>query len=392
MRRFLVIASLMSIVFAGAEGATPLPLTGRGWGWGEVTSGIDPSKFEPRLPSPILQTAADNPQQRACCVIPAPNPSPHGGGGFLADVAYIQPAQAEHAPSLDLKPLTALGKKLFSDPRLSKDGTMSCASCHDPKQAFTNPNPPSRPGVTDQRLRRDVPSLLNVAFATPLHHDGREPSLEVQILAPLFNEAEMANKTFDDLTDRLAANPEYAEAFDKAFASTPSITTLGQALAAYERSLIAETSAYDTSELPDKAKLGLKLFDGKAGCIACHAPPRFTANAFFNTGIGDQSEARRAAETPNAPTDRGREEVTHSREDRYKFRTPTLRNVELTAPYMHDGSLKTLEDVVAYYNTGGAADPEKDPRIKPLGLSDEEQRALVAFLKSLTSASFPGAK
>ncbi len=285
----------------------------------------------------------------------------------------------------------ALGAKLFSDPLLSKDGTMSCASCHDPKQAFTNPKPPVRPGMTDKRLRRDVPSLLNVAFANPLHHDGGEPSLEVQILAPLFNEAEMANTTFDDLTVRINAVEEYRSAFDEVFSELATIKNLGAALAAYERSLIAETSAYDTSELPDNVKAGLELFDGKAGCAACHAPPRFTANDFLNTGIGFASEIRRAAETPNAPMDRGREEVTHKREDRYKFRTPTLRNIELTAPYMHDGSIKTLEDVIAYYNTGGSVDPEKDPRIKPLGLTDDEQKALVAFLKSLTSSELPSA-
>lgn len=283
----------------------------------------------------------------------------------------------------------ALGAKLFSDPRLSSDGTMSCASCHDPKQAFTNPKPPSRPGVTDKRLRRDVPSLLGVKDVPLLDRDGGEPSLEVQILAPLFNETEMANTTFDDLTDCLAADPEYAEAFDNVFASRPTIQTLGRALAAYQRSLTAESSAYDTSELPDKAKAGLELFVGKAGCSACHAPPHFTAHDFLNTGIGFASEARRAAETPNALTDRGREEVTHSRGDRYKFRTPTLRNVELTAPYMHDGAIKTLEDVMAYYNAGGSADPERDARIKPLGLTDDEKKALVAFLKSLTASNLP---
>ena len=118
----------------------------------------------------------------------------------------------------------------------------------------------------------------------------------------------------------------------------------------------------------------------------------FTAHDFLNTGIGFQSEARRAVETPDAPADRGREEVTHIQEDRYKFRTPTLRNVELTAPYMHDGSIKTFEDVIAYYNAGGSDDLEKDPRVKPLGLSDEEQKALVAFLKSLTSSNLPGSE
>ncbi len=114
-----------------------------------------------------------------------------------------------------------------------------------------------------------------------------------------------------------------------------------------------------------------------------------TTNEFLNSGIGYRREARRAAETPDAPTDRGREEVTHNREDRYKFRVPTLRNVELTAPYMHDGSIKSLDEVVAYYNAGGSGDPQKDARIKPLGLTEEEQKQLVAFLKSLTSQTLP---
>ena len=385
MRLFFILASFVCIAFAGARGATPLPSTGRGWGWGEGTSGIDPGKFEPLLPSPTLRPAAINHQKPACCVTPTPYPSPQGGGDS------------------ELAQKIALGANLFSDPRLSKDGTMSCASCHDPKQAFTNPKPPVRPGVTDNRLRRDIPSLLNVAFFAPLHHDGGEPTLEMQILAPLFNEAEMANTTFDELTNRLAAIPEYREAFATVFRSAPTIETLGQALAAYERSLLAADSPFDRWRFAHNddavsldAKTGFGLYGGKAGCSQCHtlgetAAP-FTTNVFLNTGIGYQSEARRAAETPNALADRGREEVTHSRDDRYKFRTPTLRNVELTAPYMHDGSLKTLEDVVAYYNAGGSSDPDKDPRISPLGLSETEQKELVAFLKSLTAKEMPGAQ
>ena len=295
----------------------------------------------------------------------------------------------------------ALGAKLFSDPRLSIDGAMSCASCHDPAHAFTNPKPPVRPGVIDTRLRRDVPSLLNVAYATPLHHDGGEPSLEAQMLAPLFNAAEMGNTTFDDLSDRLAALAEYRNAFDKVFASRPTSENLGHALAAFERSLIAADSPFDRwsaggdeAALSPEASSGFKLFTGKAGCAACHPIDAqsaiFSANAFVNTGVGYMSEARRAAETPEALSDRGREEITHKREDRYKFRTPTLRNVALTAPYMHDGSLKTLDDVIAYYNAGGSVDPEQDARVKPLGLTEAEQKQLLAFLKSLTSSNLPG--
>jgi cytochrome c peroxidase len=295
----------------------------------------------------------------------------------------------------------ALGAKLFSDPRLSIDATISCASCHDPKQAFTNPNPPRRAGVADTRLRRDVTSLFNVAYASPLHHDGGEPSLEVQILAPLFNAAEMGNVTFRELTSRLAAIPEYRDAFQTVFGGPPTIETIGFAIANFERSLLAGNSPFDRWHLGGddtavdaEAKAGFTLFSGKARCNACHAlregAVTFTDNGFHSTGTGFRGEARSAAETPEASSDRGREEVTHKRDDRYKFRTPTLRNVELTAPYMHDGSLKTLEDVIADYNAGGSPDPEKDPRIKPLGLTDTEQKQLVAFLKSLTSKTLPG--
>lgn len=332
--------------------------------------------------------------------------------GVPPDAFKKAPLGLPPVPSPERNPPTpekiALGAKLFSDPRLSIDGTMSCASCHDPKQAFTNPNPPRRAGIADTRLRRDVSSLLNAGFAKPLHHDGSEPSLEVQILAPLFNPAEMGNTTFDDLTQRLAAIPEYREGFLVVFGAPLSIETLGHALASFERSLIAHGSPFDRwqegmlsengSERPSisiTAEAGFALFRGKAGCGVCHhtaepAVNMFTNNEFINTGIGFQSEARRAAETPNAPADRGREEVTHSHEDCYKFRVATLRNVELTAPYMHDGSLKTLEDVVAYYNAGGFPDPEKDSRIKPLGLTEAEQKQLIAFLKSLTSEKMPG--
>jgi len=295
--------------------------------------------------------------------------------------------------------IAALGAELFSDFRLSKDGTLSCASCHDPKLAFTNPRPPTRAGVKDERLRRDVPSLLGVRDVPLLHHDGREPSLELQILAPLFNPAEMANTTFGDLTARLNAIEGYRRTFDNVFGGPATIDNLGAAIAAYERTL--EPGRCSICELIEttggtqgmsRERDGLALFRGKAGCASCHvidghelSASRFTKHEFINTGIGFQSEARRAAETPEATTDRGREEVTHQRDDRYKFRVPTLRNVELTAPYMHDGSVMTLEAVVAYYNAGGSSDPEKDARIKPLGLTEAEERQLVAFLDSLTS-------
>jgi cytochrome c peroxidase len=336
-------------------------------------------------------------------------------GEFCAGMLFFAPVmfEASAEPNRVSQDTIALGATLFSDPRLSRDGTMSCASCHDPAHAFTTPNPPRRAGLSDARLRRDVPSLLGVKDVPLLHHDGSEPSLETQILAPLFNASEMANTTFEELTARINAVDEYRNAFDAAFGEPATIENLGAAIASYERSLRALGAPFDDwqgmifHELPAPdtgpaipVENGFALFTGKAGCVSCHAiggsvPPinaSFTNHDFINTGIGFESEQRRARETPDAPADRGREEVTHSHEDRYKFRTPTLRNVELTAPYMHDGSLKTLKDVIAYYNAGGSPDPDKDPRIKPLGLTAEEQQQLLAFLLSLTSESLPGAK
>lgn len=295
----------------------------------------------------------------------------------------------------------ALGKKLFFDPLLSRDATMACATCHDPAQAYTTRKPPVRsPPVIDQRLRRNVPSLLNVAYAAPLHHDGGEPTLEVQIFAPLFNAAEMANTGFDDLVARIAAKPEYRDAFASVFGGPPTIETIGYAIAGFERSLLAGNAPFDRwhygnedGAVSPEAKAGFALFTGKAGCATCHNIGEhaaiFTDNAFHDTGIGARSEAARAAANPALPSDLGREEITHNRADRYRYRTPGLRDVALTAPYMHDGSIETLEDVIAYYDAGGSREPAQDDRITPLELSPAEKRQLLAFLESLTSETIP---
>lgn len=298
-----------------------------------------------------------------------------------------------------------LGRSLFVDRRLSADGGMSCATCHVPEQAFTQTGRRTSAGRDGEALRRNAPSLLNVGFATPLMHDGAAPSLEAQVLTPLLDRREMANAAFADLEQRLASIPEYTQTFQDLFGAGPSMARIGEALAAYERTLVSGNSAFDRwkfggdeSALSETAKQGFALFSGKAGCVSCHAidtaSALFTDNRMHNTGVGAKAmvnaEAGVVRHVDSGTVDfgdvgdRGRHEITGDRGDLYRYRTATLRNVAVTGPYMHDGSLATLEDVVRFYNAGGFANSNLDPVIKPLGLNDQEIVALVAFLDSLT--------
>lgn len=301
-----------------------------------------------------------------------------------------------------------LGRKLFMDTALSANGRMACATCHVPEQGFTQNERATPAGADGRPLRRNAPTLLNVAFARPLMHDGAAPSLKVQVLTPLLHANEMANVSFSGLETRLSADPAYRNAFLTVYGQAPSMALIGDALAAYQQTLISGGSAFDrwkyggeADALSDEARRGFELFTGKAGCSGCHLvgakSALFTDNGMHRTGAGDASSELVAAANESVPTfdaidfassgERGRHEVTQRPEDLYKFRTPTLRNVAITAPYMHDGSLATLEDVLSFYNSGGGGAPDIDPRIKPLGLDDEEVAALVAFLKSLTGSN-----
>ncbi len=309
----------------------------------------------------------------------------------------------------------ALGRKLFFDRRLSRGGTQSCATCHAPEQAFTQNGRETSEGAGGQPLRRNAPGLLNVAHTQRLQHDGEAPSLETQILGPLFDPFEMGNATFGDLLGRIRGLPDYRGLFERTFGAPATIETVGQAIASYERSLLSANAPFDRwrygkdeATLGPEAKTGFALFSGKARCATCHLigerTALFTDQDFHDTGIGWRRDAarRRGAQDPGiasaaAPAarvgpafgrarqdDRGRIEVTADPRDLYKYRTPGLRNAAVTAPYMHDGSIATLGGVVRYYNEGGAADPNLDPAIRPLGLTGEEIAALVAFLESLT--------
>jgi cytochrome c peroxidase len=298
----------------------------------------------------------------------------------------------------------ALGQKLFTDKRLSGDSSFSCQDCHQPDHGFAVPVALG-PAYPTQSERRNSPSLVNVAYNRPLIWDGRAPDLEKQALGPVKNILHM-NNNVDLLVEQLKMEPPYRKAFAQAFGdSTVSAERIAFALASYERTLVFDGSPLDRymdgeREALDAAQQrGLGLFFGKAHCIQCHHGPNLTDNQFYNLGVPGitvnyspkilaaiRFDAQRMKLAGWALLDRdpGRELVTKDPADRGKFRTMGLRNIESSAPYMHNGALATLESVVGFYNGGGGEDPNKTPLLKPLGLSDEEQADLVAFLRALT--------
>jgi cytochrome c peroxidase len=267
-------------------------------------------------------------------------------------------------PAPDQNPLTAekivLGRKLFFDTRLSQDRSISCATCHDPARAFTDARKTAA-GIGGRTGNRRVPRLINLVYATSFFWDGRATSLEEQVMQPISNPKEMGMKVGE-----AAARLGLGE------------TEMRDALASYVRSILSGDAPYDrylagdTNALTDEQRSGLKLFRGKAGCTSCHLGPNFTDGAFHNTGIGWPDEGRAA--------------VTGSAADRGAFKTPGLREVARTPPYMHDGSLASLQDVIDYYDKGGNQNPNLDPEIRKLNLTQTEKAALVAFLHALNGA------
>ena len=274
-----------------------------------------------------------------------------------------------------------LGQHLFFDKQLSRDESISCATCHDPVQGFSN-GAMFAQGVAGAIGNRNVPSIVNRLFGQTQFWDGRAETLESQSLSPLFNSNEMAmNEKL--LLQRLNADAIYRKLFYDAFGSPePTVEGVSKALASFERTLLTEETAFDryewdgiTKALSDSEKRGLSLFRGKARCSICHIGTNFTDEKFHNIGAGEG----------NGQMDIGRAVVTGNSKDLGKFKTPSLRNIELTAPYMHDGSLAHLEDVIAFYDQGGRPNPNLDKEIKPLELSDTEKDDLLTFLKSLTA-------
>ncbi len=285
----------------------------------------------------------------------------------------------------------ALGRKLFYDKKLSRDNSVACASCHNPALGFSDGRRNSL-GVGT----RNAPTVVNAAYAPLQFWDGRAPSLEAQAAGPIANPVEM-DQAHDIWISNLYSDPAYKNAFWKAFGPGPA--TLGKvekALASYERTLISGDSPFDRYEYGgDKKALnaaairGLHVFlDPKKGnCAACHTIggkyALFTDGKFHNTGAGVDGEG--------VLTDVGRYLETRQERDRGAFKTPTLRNVALSAPYMHDGSLKTLKDVVDFYAGNGNSNPDLDPQMKVIKLSGQDRADLVEFLKSLTGKMPPDA-
>ncbi|RDI95474.1 methylamine utilization protein [Meiothermus sp. QL-1] len=275
-----------------------------------------------------------------------------------------------------------LGRRLFYDPRLSKDGRVACASCHRPEFAFSDGGNPVSTGVFGRKGSRNAPTLTNVAFRQRLFWEGRSPRLELQAVGPLTAHHEMGMEP-EELAARLSAIPEYARAFQEVFGEPPSLRTVAFAIAAFERTLLSFNSPFDRYQAGDDQALseaalrGMELFFSERGdCFHCHVGPDFTDDEPRNNGLYTVYK------------DIGLAQATGRDEDVGKFKTPTLRNVALTAPYMHDGSKKTLREVVEHYNRGGEPNLNADPLIRPLGLSEAEIDDLVAFLESLTDTSF----
>lgn len=312
----------------------------------------------------------------------------------------------------------ALGRRLFFDRRLSLNDTLSCAMCHVPEQGFANNELATAVGIEGRTVRRNSPTILNVGYPTRLFHDGRESRLEHQVWGPLLARNEMGNVSVGSVIDRIREIADYEARFETAFPGRGlAIETLGMAIASYERTLVAGDSPFDrwyfekdAAAIGEEARRGFELFAGRAGCIGCHPVAEthalFTDDRLHNTGIGyrasmlDEAPQRRvrisrdevvsvdarliAQVAEPVPDDLGLYEVTEDPDDRWKYRTPSLRNVTLTAPYMHDGSLATLRDVVDYYDSGGVPHDLLDPRIRRLELSEAEKEDLVSFLESLT--------
>jgi cytochrome c peroxidase len=295
--------------------------------------------------------------------------------GLQADAAYVP----ENNPLSSAK--IELGRQLYFDGRLSKDGTISCATCHSPDQGFSDGHPTSS-GINHQVGGRNAPTVMNRLFSKEQFWDGRATDLEDQALGPVQNPIEMGH-TKEGMIANLTRIQAYAPAFEAAFGS-PGITAerVGMAIASYERTVLTGNAPFDRYQAGDKNALnesavrGMAIFNDaqKGNCVTCHAGFNFTDESFHNLGVGMDKP------TP----DWGRFGVTKLETDKGAFKTPTLRNVTQSGPYMHDGSDTSLQEVIAFYDKGGNPNKWLSKEIKPLHLTDQDKADLIAFLDSLT--------
>lgn len=310
-----------------------------------------------------------------------------------------------------------LGRKLYFDTRLSRDGTVSCATCHDVTRGFTDQRPVSE-GIGGQLGKRNAPTTLNAVLLQTQFWDGRSPSLDHQARQPILNPVEMGMPDEAAALKAIRDIPEYQVSFKKAYGREMNYEDLGRAIGAFERTLVFVNSPFrkfldgDSGAISPKARAGLDLFNGKGRCAACHpmnpSNPLGTDNRFHNVGVSARHQdfeglAKKALRAMREDASEqkldelavgtdlgelGRFMVTHNRADIGSFRTPQILNIGITGPYMHDGSLATLWDVIDHYNKGGEANPFLDGGVEPLALTEEEIDQLVAFLFTLTDIRF----
>lgn len=292
--------------------------------------------------------------------------------GLQKEAAYIPPDNLLTPEKIEL------GRQLYFDGRLSADGTVSCATCHASDQGFSDGRPASI-GIKGQVGGRNAPVTFNRLFSQEQFWDGRAASLEEQALGPIQNPIEMGN-TLDHMVATLSAIKGYHKQFKQVFGTEVNAAGVAKAIAAFERSLVCGNSAFDRYEdgddnaLSESEQRGLELFREKGNCVRCHTGFAFTDERYHNIGVG--------VDKPNP--DFGRYNVTKKESDKGAFKTPTLRNIAASAPYFHDGSAKTLEDVVEFYDKGGIKNPNLSNEIKRLLLTVPEKADLVAFMKSLS--------
>jgi cytochrome c peroxidase len=295
---------------------------------------------------------------------------------------FSPPAGFDAPPAPEDNPLTRekaeLGKRLYFDKRLSRDGSVSCATCHNPAQGWTDQAPVST-GIKGQKGGRSAPTVLNAAYSEVQFWDGRAATLEEQAKGPIANPVEMGF-THEEAVSRISGIKGYRAFFKAAFGDeTVDIDRIAKAIASFERTVVTGNAPFDRFEAGDTTALtasqqrGMALFYGKANCSVCHTGKSFTDSDFHNIGVGMDKK----------DFDKGRLALSKQERDTGAFKTPTLRNLSSTAPYMHDGSEKTLEEVVDYYDRGGTSNRWLSTDIHTLSLTKGERADLVSFLKAL---------
>ncbi len=333
-----------------------------------------------------------------------------GMGLILATPVAVAGADIGPLPTLKVNQARAeLGKRLFFDKRLSGDAAISCGTCHKPEHGYANPDALSD-GYPGNKHFRNAPSVINAAHKTVWMHDGRIGTNLNDVTRGMITESYLMNMDMRIMQERLKQDPVYVEMFKAAGLGEPSNGGARKAIPEYLKTLNSEGAPFDSGNMTAEAKRGLQLFKGKAGCIACHNGPMFTDGKAHNTGVPENFDVfldpmRHQAflayaaflgveNYMNLKRDPGAHVQTHTADgsDMGKFITPSLRELKYTAPYMHNGMIKTLPEVVAFYNQGGGKDRNKDSRIKPLGLNAQEQKDLVAFLLALSGKPLTGSR